>query len=217
MRRSTAVVFTAMLAAAQQVAAPHIAMAQKPMPPAGHRAMPKLPGGNHGPCGSCIAPASLKSFTVIPEPGEPGEPLIVEGTIFEPDGVTPASGVGFFVYHTDATGHYNAWDDESDPRLHGWLRTDDRGRYEFRTIRPAPYAHQKIPAHIHGSYWSASCPEHWIDDYFFADDTLLSPEMRATASKPFAQVVDVRRDGAGVWHARRDIRLPHRCGTESAK
>lgn len=193
-----------------------IALAQGTSAPAGHRAMPKLPGGNHGPCGSCIAPASLAPTTVIPPAGEPGEPLIVSGTIFEPDGVTPAAGVGFFVYHTDARGYYNGWNDESDPRLHGWLKTDDRGRYSFRTIRPGPYPHTRIPEHIHANYWSAVCPEHWIDDYFFGDDTLLSAQMRATATTPFSQVVKIDRDREGVWRAARDIRLPHHCGTEKA-
>jgi protocatechuate 3,4-dioxygenase beta subunit len=189
------------------------ARAQQTATASPYRALPKLPGGIHGPCGSCVAPETLAATTVVPEAGEPGEPLEVSGTVYEPDGSTPAIGVGLFVYHTDARGYYNARMDESDPRIHGWLRTDSAGHYSFRTIRPAPYAHQRMPAHIHENYWSARCPEHWIDDMFFADDTLLPRSLRDSSGQRFTNIVRPRRQG-GVWRVERDIRLPRKCGTE---
>jgi protocatechuate 3,4-dioxygenase, beta subunit len=182
-------------------------------PPAGHVALPRLPG-NHGPCGSCVAPAQLSSDAVIPVASEPGEGLDVHGTVYEPDGRTPAAAVGLFVYHTDASGYYNGWKDESDPRIRGWVRTDHDGRFEFRTIRPAPYAGTRMPAHIHITYWSARCVEHWTDDTYFGDDSLLPAGMRATAGKPFSQVLQPQRGSDGVWRATRDIRLPRNCGAE---
>jgi protocatechuate 3,4-dioxygenase beta subunit len=35
---------------------------------------------------------------------EPGEPLIVSGTIYSPDGKQPLPGITLYVYQTDATG-----------------------------------------------------------------------------------------------------------------
>src|SRR5262249_25559084 len=52
--------------------------------------------------------AGATSVAVLAGPEEPGERLVVTGTVFAPDGVTPAPGVFLYVYNTDATGHYNS-------------------------------------------------------------------------------------------------------------
>lgn len=33
--------------------------------------------------------------------------------------------------------------------LRGWMKTNQKGEYKFRTIKPAPYPNARIPAHIH--------------------------------------------------------------------
>lgn len=191
------------------------AAAQQASPPPGHRAMAQLPGGNHGPCGSCLPPAPLSSSVVIAPPGEPGEALELRGTVYEPDGITPAVGVRLFFYQTDATGHYNAWDDARDPRLYGRVEVGADGRYVVRTIRPGPYPQRTIPAHIHVTRWSARCTEWFLDDVRFADDPLLSASAKATAGTRYSSVVNATRDAAGTWQAVRDIRLDASCGTTS--
>jgi protocatechuate 3,4-dioxygenase beta subunit len=81
---------------------------------------------------------------------EAGEPLIVSGTVYGPDGVTPLKGISVYVYHTDINGYYTPGGrDSSNPRLKGTMRTNDKGQYEFRTIKPGPYPNARIPAHIH--------------------------------------------------------------------
>jgi protocatechuate 3,4-dioxygenase beta subunit len=93
--------------------------------------------------------APRTSSTVIPPAGEPGVSLVVEGRVLSADG-SPARGVDVYVYHTDARGYYSPdGRDERNPRLRGWLRTDDQGRYQVRTIRPGPYPTSGPPAHIH--------------------------------------------------------------------
>jgi protocatechuate 3,4-dioxygenase, beta subunit len=131
------------------------------------------------------------------------------GRIFQPDGVTPAPGVLLFVYHTDATGYYNQ-PNKLPARLRGWMHTGADGRYEFRTIKPAPYPHRDFPAHIHSTLSAPGYPEYWIDDYWFAGDPLITPAKRATLTGRggFNPIVSLTRTD-GVWHGQRDIRLEH--------
>ena len=92
----------------------------------------------------------------IPPASEPGVTLTVEGRVLLKGGA-PAGGVDVYVYHTDARGHYSPdGRDERNPRLKGYLRTDDQGRYQVRTIRPGPYPNSGPPAHIHYEVTSPS-------------------------------------------------------------
>src|SRR5256714_15153703 len=129
---------------------------------------PTLSGG--APCGSCNAPEKLSWKTVIPPEKEPGEPLIITGKVFQPDGKTPAEGMVLWIYHTDRTGYYNEQDDASHPRLNGWMKIGADGKYEFRTIRPGAYPHRSTPAHIHAHVYGPGDSERSIDEFWFKDD-----------------------------------------------
>ncbi len=166
-----------------------------------------LSGG--APCGSCVAPNNLSWKTVIPPEKEPGEPLVISGKIYQPDGVTAASGMVLFVYHTDVTGYYNKDDDASHPRLKAWMKIGADGKYEFRTIKPGAYPHRSTPAHIHAHIYGTGYSERSIDDYWFEGDPRINDQEQAKAgeqgSHPF--VVPLRRDADGVWRGVRDIKL----------
>lgn len=129
----------------------------------------RLPGND--------APARI----TIPAPGEPGEPLIVSGQVFQPDGKTLAPGVVVYVYHTDAKGLYSP-QRGAPPRLRGWMKTDARGRYEYRTIHPAPYPGHEIPAHVHTQLWGGGWPAQWNEDLLFADDAFLKEAERCRSA-----------------------------------
>ena len=139
---------------------------------------------------------------------EPGEPLVISGTIRQADG-KPASDVVLFIYHTDATGYYNEKDDASHPRLKGWMKTGDDGRYQFRTIEPAPYPHRTTPAHIHAHVYGPDYSERSIDDYWFEGDPFINAKelarMKDVAEIP--AIVALKRDGDGVLRGVRDITL----------
>ena len=169
-----------------------------------------LSGG--APCGSCIAPANLSWRTTITSADEPGAPLDISGTIYQPDGVTPAKNIVLFIYHTDATGYYNENDDPGHPRLRGWMLTGADGRYEFRTIKPAPYPHRTTPAHIHAHVYGKGLSERSIADYWFEGDPFITAKERSKAIEngEAPVIITLRRDGEGVLRGTRDITLQAR-------
>jgi protocatechuate 3,4-dioxygenase beta subunit len=122
--------------------------------------------------------ATATSSAVLVAKDELGERLIVRGVIYRPDGTTPAADVILYVYQTDITGRY-AQKRGDPPRLRGWMRTDENGRYEFLTIRPAPYPNRTEPAHIHTQIWGEGVPTHSNVVLLFADDSLIKPSERA--------------------------------------
>lgn len=173
-----------------------------------------------GPCEGCEAvfqglpaPSSLEWVGRIAPPGEPGEPMGLEGVVRSPDGDV-APGVIIYAYHTDAEGVYP--DDPSlsgaaarHGRLRGWVRTDSLGRYRFDTIRPASYPGQAIPAHVHMHVIEPGRCTYWIDSVHFSDDPLLGPEDREPGDRARGGpgIVQPTRGDDGVWRVRRDIYL----------
>lgn len=102
------------------------------------------------------APPNLSHVVQIAKNNEPGERIVIKGKVFESDGKTPAKNVVMYFYHTDAKGIYSKKGDEPRNSLawwhgynRGWLKTNQRGEYEIRTIKPAPYPARIEPAHIH--------------------------------------------------------------------
>lgn len=126
--------------------------------------------------GTFEAPKNVSWRTIIPPKGEPGEKLIISGTVYFPDGKTPAKDVIVYVYHTNNRGIYPKKGDENGHGkyhgyLRGWMKTDANGKYEFETIRPAPYeTHAGEPAHIHYTIEHPNYSEYWLTGLWFSDD-----------------------------------------------
>ena len=159
-------------------------------------------------CGTAEAPDDLDWRTTIAGPEEPGQRIRIHGVVYQPDGRTPAEDVLLYLYHTDAEGVYATRGNETgNGRRHGhlraWLRTDDGGRYEIRTIRPGNYPGTNEEQHIHVTVQEPDdTPEYWLPSFKFADD----PYLDADPGAP--HVLELRRGDDGVWMARRDIVLP---------
>jgi len=123
-----------------------------------------------------LKPPRISSSERIAPAGEPGTPFTVHGTITDPAG-RPVAGVEVFAYQTDAAGLY-ARDGAQDPwRLKGWAISDVQGRFEFETIRPAPYPNRDIPGHIHLSFVTSCCGRQ-SSEVMFDDDALATPAYR---------------------------------------
>jgi hypothetical protein len=95
------------------------------------------------------APVDAPSRVVVAGADEPGERLVVSGRVL--DGGRPVGGVSIYVFQTDVEGLYSKVltgnEAELDPRLHGFIRSDANGGYEYETIRPGHY--DGNPAHVH--------------------------------------------------------------------
>jgi len=137
------------------------------------------------------------------------------------DGTKLIAHASLFVFHTDAKGFYapglSGPDAELNPRLHGALRTDAKGRYRYENHPSGSYGHN--PAHVHYIVVAAGYKPR-IFDLWFEDDPILvarrqagEPEIQESMRKsPFYRVAPdliairpVERDAAGTWHAVRDL------------
>jgi protocatechuate 3,4-dioxygenase, beta subunit len=156
-------------------------------------------------------PAVINWETQISPAGEQGEPLVITGTIFKPDGRTPAPGVILYLYHTDAKGEYSPSPGQQDARRHGhlrgWMKTDAQGRYKFTTIRPASYPEGRNPQHIHPLVYESDKGYYWIDEYLFDDDPYLTEKERnSQQGRGGVGIMKLTKKG-GVWTGTRDIIL----------
>ncbi len=148
------------------------------------------------------------SSAVLTPPGEPGEPLQVTGTVYGPDGETPAAGVDLYVFHTDNEGLYSETNDNTNPRLKATVRTAANGRYQLRTIKPAPYPGGGIPAHIHYRISGGDFPEQGVELNFEGDPELSARVIERSARRgKFGFVRPLERDSDGDWHVVFDLKL----------
>jgi protocatechuate 3,4-dioxygenase, beta subunit len=148
--------------------------------------------------------------TVIAPKDEPGEALVVSGTVFAPDGRTPVRGATVYVYHTDINGYYNNTGarGSDNPRLRGWMRTGADGKYEYRTIKPGPYPSSRIPAHIHYVVTAPGYKERGFE-IVFEGDPYLTEEIRADAKKEFSgyAIQSLERDSQRILRCVQNVKL----------
>lgn len=156
---------------------------------------------------------TMLSTASIAGPFEPGVRLDISGTVFQSDGVTPASGVVIYAYHTNAEGLYANGSPESvwsrrHGRLRGWVKTGANGIYRFSTIKPAPYPNDRLPAHIHFTILEPGRRPYWIDDIVFEGEDFVDAAYRnARENRGGDGICRLTRTSDGTMSVRRDIVL----------
>ncbi len=146
-------------------------------------------GGIDGPDGMQGAPAELSWQDTSPGWNQRGQRIKLTGTIYQPDGRTPASGIVLYYYHTNTEGRYihNPAVPRSMPpnelgqthgSIRGWVKTAADGRYEILTVRPGPYPTRDAPDHVHATIKEPGLDAYYIDDFVFDDDPLLTAKER---------------------------------------
>jgi len=156
-------------------------------------------------------------FRIAPA-GEPGELILISGTIFQSDGVTPAAGARIFLYHTDNTGYYANVSGEPIriTRIKAFATASPEGRYEFRTIKPGQYPTRPDPAHIHVHLGPPKLVDRELLDYrwsvpsflFEGDSRIPAAELETALRRGrFSPVVRLVPGNDGYRIGTRDLRM----------
>lgn len=161
------------------------------------------------------APTNLNRIMTIASKEEPGEQMVITGSIFKADGRTAYPDVVLYAYHTDNKGYYSKAGKETGVqkwhgRLHGWCKTDVNGNYEIHSIRPARYPDNSMPAHIHIAVKEPIGKEpYYISDIVFKDDSLANERYLRSIVTAIGGtgIVDMTKSAEGTWTGRRDIVL----------
>jgi protocatechuate 3,4-dioxygenase beta subunit len=157
-------------------------------------------------------PKDISWQTTIAGPDEPGERMVINGVIYKSDGKTVAPGVILYGYHTDNKGLYSPAPNQTAAKRHGhlrgWVKTDEQGRYELKTIRPASYPNSRNPQHIHPIVKEPGLTLYWIDQFLFADDPVLTESEKSHQQKRGGLgIISPTKNDKGIWIGKRDIIL----------
>lgn len=162
---------------------------------------PELVGG---PCEGCEAvleyKGKLNAVDTLPGFSSAENKLKVSGTIYQPDGKTPAEGVILYIYHTNNEGVYPTKGDEKGwARRHGyirgWIKTEKTGAYTFYTQVPGSYPDGREPAHIHPIILEPDGKYYYLSSYFFEGNKLLNMEQQKISSRGGNGVVRLNKEG----------------------
>lgn len=132
---------------------------------------------------SPVAFEQLNEVDTLPSFNDRGPKIEISGTIYHPDGKTPAKNIVLYIYQTDQKGLYAIRGNEKGwakrhGYIRGWVKTDANGFYKFYTLVPASYPNSNNPKHIHPTIKEPGKSEYWIDEFVFDDDPLLPDEER---------------------------------------
>lgn len=166
-----------------------------------------ITSGDQSWSGAKDAPAGVTWNATLARPNEEGELILISGTVFLADGKTPAPDTLIYLYHTDIYGHYGRGGEHRHGRYRGWMLTDSRGRYEFRTVKPASYPNSTIASHIHMTVTRRDLREDWVDSILFEGDRFITAQERIPRKGGIRAILSMDKGTDGISRGRRDIVL----------
>ncbi len=162
---------------------------------------------NCGGCGARDVPTNVSWRTKLAPASDKGERILINGTVYGPDGRSPVADTLIYLYHTDIYGIYGRNAEHKHGRYRGWMLTDERGRYEFESIMPASYPDSTIAKHIHMTVTGLDKKEDSIDLILFEGDRFLTASERIPRKGGFDPVLKLVKNSDGISRGVRDIRL----------
>ncbi len=135
-----------------------------------------------------------------------GAPLVVTGTVYGDDCITPLPGTTIDVWQADGAGNY---DNDSDAyRFRSRLIAGADGGYTFNTNLPGKYLNgsQLRPSHIH--FWvTADSHRELISQVYFRDDPEIAADPWASSPDAELRILPVEELETGEKSVRFDIYL----------
>jgi protocatechuate 3,4-dioxygenase beta subunit len=127
----------------------------------------------------------LNNTDTIPDYASKENKLMITGTIYQSDGITPADNVILYISQTDENGSYDVKvkDEKRYAKHRGWIKTDADGRYTFFTFIPGSDRRLNEMQHIHAAIKAPGTSEQDIDAFLFDEDPLLTKHCRKRLAK----------------------------------
>lgn len=142
---------------------------------------------------------------------EPGRRIRLRGQVVDMATGAPISGALMKLFQTNAAGEYrpgmDAGGGAGNPRLFGYLRTDDDGRFTVDTIMPERYPQSSVPRHVHYHVWAEGYPK-LVSECFFDSDPNLTDRTRRSAPASNFPIVVLESDDQGRAIGKLLVRVP---------
>ncbi|OBX24107.1 MULTISPECIES: dioxygenase family protein [Bizionia] len=129
---------------------------------------------------------SLKSEETMVDYNTHAQKLKISGTVFQSDGVTPATDVIIFIQQADENGEYSVVSNSETNYVKNrlWVKTDKNGQYTINTFipgsttKPLIYPHELQPMHIHAMIKEPGKQEYAMHRMLFDNDPLVTKSCR---------------------------------------
>jgi catechol 1,2-dioxygenase len=145
--------------------------------------------------------------TNLVQPGTKGETLHFSGTIIGKDGKSPVNGALVEIWHCNEDGVY---DNTSDNYVYrASAKTSAKGKYEFKTIMPVPYAAGQTlvrPAHIHMRI-SANGVQDLVTQIYFKGDKYIAGDISAKDPTALNRILDMTKNAKNEITVKFDVYL----------
>ena len=151
----------------------------------------------------------LNNTDSIPDFESKQDKLMITGTIFKSDGVTPAKDVILYISQPDEDGDYELKTAKDKRYVHhrGWVKTDADGRYTFYTFVPGNFIQYRELKHIHPVIKEAGKPEYAMDAFLFDNDPFLSKSCRKRLAKKGIDTILILEQKENMFVTTKDIVL----------
>lgn len=172
-----------------------------------------------GPCEDCESTLDYSILNIKPKStltidgfNKFNPKLKITGTVFKPDGKTPAENIILYVYQTNRKGIYQpsenpvGWE-KRHGKFRGWMKTGSDGKFEFYTFRPAPYPDGREPEHIHLYIKEPGKNPYYLDNYLFDDDPMLTVKERNSIDKRGGSGIIELKNINGILTSNRNVIL----------